>query len=436
MEEKDLVNPENNPETDAQSTVAVSDEKKPELNEELNINQNADQNADQNVEQDTVQAPEGDAEVTPDGDSCDTFDEPEPVKKKLPKICFVFYGMAVVSAIIEIVCILSQSFADFFNTNIASITRTGMAWLTAWIPFSLGEMVVILIPVIIVGMIIIAGRLYSDSWHNVGIFCLEMLSLISLFFVCYVFSLGTGYQGATLDEKLEIDREKVTAEELKYTADIMIDKLEELTPEIMYGNDGFSVMPYNYSEMVSKLLDAYDVICEDYTFIKNFRGPVKTVMLSEPWTYTHITGVYSYFTGEANININMPDYTIPYTAAHELAHQRGIAREDEANFIAFLVCIASDDPYIQYSGYANMYEYLANPLYSASADSYWECYASLPSEVRSEEHAYSAFFAKYRETVVSTVSNAVNDTYLKLNGTEGAKSYGMVVDLAVAWYRK
>ena len=47
-----------------------------------------------------------------------------------------------------------------------------------------------------------------------------------------------------------------------------------------------------------------------------------------------------------------------------MAHQRGIAREDEANFIAFLVCMASDDPYIRYSGYLEVYEYVASSLYS------------------------------------------------------------------------
>ena len=159
-------------------------------------------------------------------------------------------------------------------------------------------------------------------------------------------------------------------------------------------------------------------------------------MLSEPWTYTHISGVYTYFTGEANINTNFPDYTIPYTAAHEMAHQRGIAREDEANFIAFLVCISSDDPYIRYSGYLEVYEYVASSLYSADKNYYSAVYSSLKTNVRAEMAAYSAFFDKYRENVVANVSEAVNNSYLQIHGTVGSKSYGLVVDLAVAYYRR
>ncbi|MBO5845558.1 MAG: DUF3810 family protein [Clostridia bacterium] len=142
------------------------------------------------------------------------------------------------------------------------------------------------------------------------------------------------------------------------------------------------------------------------------------------------------FTGEANINVNFPDYTIPYTAAHELAHQRGIAREDEANFVAFLVCIESEDRYIRYSAYLNLYEYVANALYSADPDLYFQVRAKLSNDVKGEMRAYSEFYDKYRESVASDVSEAVNNTFLVIQGTEGTKSYGMVVDLAVAYYKQ
>ena len=52
-----------------------------------------------------------------------------------------------------------------------------------------------------------------------------------------------------------------------------------------------------------------------------------------------------------------------------------------------------------------------------------------------EMAAYSVFFTKYANSTASTVTGAVNDTFLKLQGTEGTKSYGMVVDLAVAYFK-
>ena len=120
----------------------------------------------------------------------------------------------------------------------------------------------------------------------------------------------------------------------------------------------------------------------------------------------------------------------------EYLHRRGIAREDEANFIAFLVCISSDDAYIRYSGYLNLYEYVASSLYRADPDLYFEARDQLPMTVRYEMSAYSKFFDKYRDSVAGEISGTVNDLYLKGNGTEGTRSYGLVVDLAVAYDKK
>jgi len=94
----------------------------------------------------------------------------------------------------------------------------------------------------------------------------------------------------------------------------------------------------------------------------------------------------------------------------------------------------SDDPYILYSGSLNMLEYVLNALARADKDLYSEVYFSLNENVRGELRAYSLFFEKYRDSTASKVNEAVNDTYLKVQGTEGVVSYGMVVDLAVAYY--
>ena len=153
-------------------------------------------------------------------------------------------------------------------------------------------------------------------------------------------------------------------------------------------------------------------------------------------TYTHISGVFTYYTAEANVNFNYPDYTAPYTMAHEMAHQRGIAPEDEANFIAFLVCMESDDPYIRYSGCMSVLEYVLSAYSKADSKGYSEYVSTLNTSIRSEMMGFSTFFDRYRDSTASKVTDKVNDTYLKASGeSAGAKSYGMVVDLACAYFR-
>ena len=117
-----------------------------------------------------------------------------------------------------------------------------------------------------------------------------------------------------------------------------------------------------------------------------------------------------------------------------MAHQRGISREDEANFTAFLVCIESKNTYVRYSAHLNMYEYLSSALYSASPSLWQDAYTHLSIMPLSELSAYSRFFDKYRDSTASEVTDTLNNAYLESQGTEGVRSYGMVVDLAVAYF--
>ncbi len=358
-------------------------------------------------------------------------------KARLPILAIVFYALAALSAILYVIFLLSESFSDFFNRYISSVLRAVLAYATGWIPFSAAELFVILSPLLVIALIIWGTKKYADSWHGVFVYTGTLLSLIALVFTLFTFGFAPAYRGTTLDKKLGIERKDVSADELYDTALLLSESIASEYQLIVYNTEtAFSVMPYNYSEMNDRLIAAYDKSCDKYAFVQRLDSNVKPVMLSELMSYTHITGVYTFFSGEANINVAFPDYTIPYTAAHELSHQRGIAREDEANFMAFLVCTESDDTYIRYSGYLNLFEYVCSALYRASPELYYKAMNTLPVPVRGEIAAYSAFFDKYRDSAASKVSETVNNTSLILQGTEGTKSYGMVVDLAVAYYKQ
>ncbi len=365
-----------------------------------------------------------------------TLDEIEEPKYKLPKFSIVLYIIAGATALAHIISANSEAFSDFINMNVSRWVRFLLAHITNIIPFSIAEMLIIGLPVIFVALCIFSVRRFSDTTRHMLVFVGIALSLLSVFYTLFFWGYGVGYNGAPLEDKLELERTEVSAQELKETAEILAEKTNEAAQDVFFRSQSFSVMPYNIASLSDKLCEAYEAAYDKYDFISPLTSNLKPVILSEPWSYTHITGVYSYFTGEANINVAFPDYCIAYTAAHEMAHQRGIAPEDEANFVAFLVCIESDDPYIRYSGYVNLLEYVLNALYSADKTAYAEVYRTIDRNVRCEFASYSEFFAKYRDSAASNVADKVNDTYLKLNGTEGSKSYGLVVDIAVAYFKK
>jgi len=358
------------------------------------------------------------------------------VNRYVPALSMVFFLLGLAALGINIGYLTSTRFADAFNGTVSQAIRVFLARLTGWIPFSLAEFLLLGSPVILAVVIVIACRKGGRSRRYFVRALIGILSAAVLLYALFVFVFGAGYRTTSLDKKLGIERTKVTVDELADTARIVVDRLNELSDEIMIFYDDGSVRPYSHEDTVRLCLESYEKLARDYDFLAVLDAPVKEIVLSDYMTYTHISGMYTFFTGEANLNTNYPYFVNVYTTAHEMAHQRGIAREDEANFMAFLVCIASDDPYMRYSGYLNLYEYLSSALSSAGAkDVRSEIAESLDVRVRYDLYCYGVFFDKYRENTAAKVSTTVNNTYLVMQGTPGEKSYGLVVDLAVAYYR-
>lgn len=355
------------------------------------------------------------------------------VRRYLPAFSLWGFLIALVCAALHLGFVWNSAFADAFNESVSAWIRAFMAHLTGWIPFSLAETLIMFLPVIFVCLLALCLRGAAKGWRQ-ALYCIfGMLSVAALIYASFVLTFAAGYQATPLAEKMGVETAYISADELTETALLLAEEAERTLDEVTFRYHDASVMPYDFDELSRYLMEAYDRVCEKYSFIQKLDSRVKPITLSEPMTYTHISGVYTMFTGEANINVNYPDYVIPYTAAHELAHQRGIARENEANFVAFLVCMESEDPYIRYSGYLNMYEYVASALYSASPVAYSQVLSTLDLRIRYEMISYSRFFDRYRDNVVADVSETVNNTYLTIQGTAGTKSYGMVVDLAVAY---
>ena len=361
--------------------------------------------------------------------------------EKIPLWSLILLGICAISAVLLAVARKHVNFAEFFNQNISAALRSFLAFVTNLVPFSLAEFFIISLPVLLVIVTVYAVRHKTRSWRSVCSYAISLIAAASMIFSSFVWVYGMGYHTPRLEERLQLENDPVSAKELADTAKKIIDDMEIHLWLVTHQENGASIMPYTLSEMNQKLMESYDKIAKKYDFISSHNSKVKPVLLSVPMSYAHFTGFYTFFTGEANINIHFPDYTIPFTAAHELAHGRGIARENEANFIAFLVCMESNDNYIRYCGLLNMYEYIMSALYNADTEEGKPLYhevAALPDKrIHGELRAYAEFFEKYRGSAISEISGTINDSFLKANGTEeGEKSYGLVVNLAVSYYKK
>ena len=344
--------------------------------------------------------------------------------------------LAAVAVLVYIISRFSQPFAEFCARYPGQAVRWLLAKITSVLPFSAAETLIVAIPVIFAAVIYFSVRLSKThkDW-----FARMMRAVVSAALVIVItFGVGFGpcYFRNPLARNIGLVDSPVSAQALYDTGAWLSAKIEELLPQIVFGEGGESHMTVSFYTLADQVNEAFGKYAKDKDFISHFYSKVKPVSLSRYMTYTHISGVYSFFTGEANVNFNYPDFVIPYTIAHEMAHQRGVAREDEANFTAFLVCTASDDPYIRYSGYVEVLREILSALYKADKEKYSDLIKTrYPSRVASEMSAYSRFFEPYRESTASKVVSATNDTYLRSQAVQaGERSYGLVTDLAVAYY--
>lgn len=165
---------------------------------------------------------------------------------------------------------------------------------------------------------------------------------------------------------------------------------------------------------------------------------VRVAVGSRLLTWARLGGVYSPFTAEPHLNGETPPTAHFFGACHELAHHRGFAREDEANFVGYLVCSLSDDPALRYSGALHA---LVHVLSALPMEEQRDVMRSLAPALREDLARETRFWARSHPALARIITGA-NDLYLSTHGrlsgdaarghTLGVASYGRTVDLLVA----
>lgn len=358
------------------------------------------------------------------------------MRRKFKKPISVF---AVVSLLVYLLSFIlvrlargSYKIADTLNDTLCHHFRRLMAAFGGIFPFSLYEVIMLSVPILAVVVIILAVKRFRSGFGRLR-FIFNLAAIALLLTAGHNLSLGIGYNTTPIDKKMGLDTVEVTEERLVHILVSLRDEINLLSAEISYV-DGSSVPDCTFEEISEKICDSYEAFEKEYGFPKSFDSTAKRVYFGNLMSYMGITGIYTYYTGDANVNSAYPMYDMTFTAAHELAHQRGISRENEASFMAYLVNSRSDDPYLRYSAALSMYEYIGNALYRTNKQLYREINSELSPLAKSDISASYQVSRKYGDTFINDISTFVNDLFLKSNGTAGVVTYGRVVTLTVAYY--
>lgn len=309
------------------------------------------------------------------------------------------------------------------------------------IPISLAELLILIMPIILVTILIkFIIRLGNDKQNRKVNAAKGLINILcSLSVVLFSFTLlgGLNYYRYSFGYYSNLEIDKYSVEELygltKQLAK-QANEIRSLVPKVD-DNDVFD-LSMSYYKLAKEANKAMKSLSKEFPVFGGFYAQPKPVILSRLMSHAEITGIFIPFTMEANVNVDITDYAIPYTMLHEMAHQRGFMREDEANYIAYIAGISSDNIELMYSSTMLALISSGNALYGQDKDLYFEIREMYSDGIVKDIRANTDYWTKYEDTVISTVSNKINDTYLKANAQEdGVKSYGRMVDLLLAKYR-
>lgn len=351
-----------------------------------------------------------------------------------------------VSLVIIFICKLSPFVAEYiFARGIYRVLAIIIGSITRWFPFSVAELCLYLLPILTIYFLIrFVCNVFKAKGRRIvalvkGI--LNVLCVVSVGIFSFVLLCGTNYYRYRFETYLDYKVEEYTKDDLYRLCDYLVEEVNKSRENVKLDDDGCMKLSY---EDTDEFLDVAGQVmhdfAKDYPALRYSTGEVKSVLVARLMSYTETVGIYIPFTMEANVNLDPVSYNHPVDAVHELAHLRGIMLEDEANYVAYLACINSDEPDFVYSGYMLAYIYASNQLYNEDISLHDKVDKKLSDGVRKDLIANNEYWKQFETPTgkkISEASNKVNNTYLNLNGQEeGTKSYGMIVDLLIAEYKE
>ena len=243
---------------------------------------------------------------------------------------------------------------------------------------------------------------------------------------------GVFYGADSFQDKSGLTARGGTVEELTALTERFAREVSAAGDQVQRDENSCFAVPR--SEIFAEAMSAYDGVVQVFDCLKKPAVMPKAFVSSRGMSYLDFSGFYFPFTGEANLNDESPAAYLPANICHEMAHQQGIATEQECNFVAIMAATSADSAAYRYAGYLMGYVHLANALYRVDQAAWQTIRDSLPDTVRTDLRQNSAYWARF-DGLVNTAATKVYDGFLKSNGlTDGVQNYGTVVDLLLAYY--
>ena len=343
--------------------------------------------------------------------------------------------LAVLALIIKIFSFFPQGIEKYYSTGIYPAVSGFLRIVLGWIPFSIGDIFYGAVLVwLIIRIVSFFRKLIGRRVRKVYLVWLAMRVVCIILGIYIVFNLfwGLNYNRRGIADQMELQIKPYTNAELMGLVQIVIDQLnqsenaaKENRPELM-----------TKSILFKSAIQAYKRSKEQDFFLEYRHPSVKPSLFSLLGNYLGFTGYYNPFSGEAQVNTTVPLFIQPFTTCHEIGHQLGYAKENEANFAGYLSAMSSENPSFRYSASFEIYIYAASELYFRDSTLVRPLREKLNPGVRDDIKALRDFLRAY-ENPLEPYIRRLYGRYLKANGMpQGLRTYDEVTAWMIAYYKK
>jgi len=355
------------------------------------------------------------------------------------KILRGYLTAAIFAAITWVLMQFGQRFTTLVDMIYPYVIRTLQGILAQWsggVDFLIWQVLAVALGVVILGTLVVV---ITMKWNPISWFG-WVLAVVSGVYMLHTALFGLNYYAGSIAEDIRMDVSRYSISELAEATEYYRDKANELAELVTRDAQG-NVQFLDFDELAVRAGDGFQTLTYEYSY-PIFAGsaePVKQLGWADMYTSMGITGFTCGLTGEAAVNPQIPDVTLPFTMCHEMAHRMCIAVEKDANFAAFLACSVNESIEFRYSAYYMAYRYCYNALATAQSTEAAAAAARISAGcsdlLKRDIQHYDDFFSSKKDETATTVADTVNDTYLKTSGdSAGITSYGQVSDLLVNWH--
>ncbi len=342
-------------------------------------------------------------------------------KKPLLKLLGLIVSIILLNALSNFPHIIEQYYSNGFYIYWSLCLR----FIVGFIPFAMGDVIYVLVVAYILYAIFKSAKQIYHSTHKWIETLKQLLKgciCILAFYITFQLSWGLNYVRPAINQTLNIEANYYTIEDLQLLTELLSHKIALLDSNVVLNG-----RQNNHQTLTEIAIDDYKTFRKKYPQFNYSIKSVKPSLSSYTLSKFGVEGYFNPFTGEANINRMLPEFTLPFTYAHEIAHQIGIAKEDEANLLAYLSGIESHNTSTKYAAYFAGLTYILFELYKADSEEFSKAYDKTPKIFKTDLKIEQDFWRKHNSSLFGYMTSVL-DAYLKFNKQEsGIKSYREVV---------